>query len=34
MVGHAYVDSGPRQLGPVAISIELCTDTYELYGTP
>jgi hypothetical protein len=34
LVTPACVDRGPRQLGLVATSIELCTDAYELYGTP
>jgi hypothetical protein len=33
VVALACVDKGPRWLGPVAASIELCTDTYGLYGT-
>jgi hypothetical protein len=34
MVAPACVDYGPRRLCPVATSIELCTNAYEIYGDP
>jgi hypothetical protein len=34
VVALASVDQGLRRLGLVAISIELCTGAYEIYGVP